>query len=411
MMSVLEGVVDGDDSVRKAKLERFCEQYTKPLVSFLRFKQQQLQCDAEDLVQEFWLRKMIDRAPHENLVFKYLRWSEQNPKNTFRQYLFRSLINFLRGELRATAKNPRELEIEHLHGFDAGEPEVQDRFDVVWANHILQEILLQTRKDCELKGQTKHWNLFKHHVLPGNEEKQSAVAFEAQARQLGFADLKQARNSLQTVFRKFRRALESRIASDFVHTGTNIHTTAYREEANYLLQVLSRPGGVLIETLDLISPESDIPIDQGSGTSSLSAHGFQGRMEITQAWEWALDQPICDLLVMRQHQPDPRCLTLRKVTRGEGDVDFLQEVRSSAKQLAVSNASDGDSTILEGYPNEFLSVIYLVSVAAARVYFNARISKDSDAILSQRLRRVSGSAWLDADTAVLFQRFNDEISG
>ena len=248
MMSVLFGAASLDDVSRRIYLERFCNQYTQPLVDYLRHARGVQLETAQELVQDFWTSKLIEPRPTENLVAKFLTARAENATTGFRQYLCRSLTNFFIDRVRKRETRGEVVSLDAIEGWEPQSDSLEQNFDVVWATHILNDVVVKVRGECAQQGQLDIWQLFVQYTLREHADANRETLADLAAVH-GFQTAKQASNALQTISRKFRRALKNRIADYLPVSAPEDQENMENQEIAQLLEILSKPGGVSIEIL------------------------------------------------------------------------------------------------------------------------------------------------------------------
>lgn len=413
VMSILRGVAQADDTSRRLYLERFCLQYSQPLVDYLRYMRGVPLETAEDIVQEFWTVKLLTPAPAEHLIAKYLAKRADSSTLGFRKYLGRSIKNFYIDQARQRGMRGSPLSINALEGWEPQTPASEKDFDVVWASHILNDVVNTVREECERLGQLEMWRLFVRVTLGTNSDNQHPPSLALLAAEHGFETAKQASNALQTIARKFRRALRLRIA-DYLPTGDIADSdAAEREEIEQLLQILSQPGGVSVDILRIEQASSALP----NGETTLHARSpssasfrFENLMtskgDYSALWPALLDNTIAEYLIESAMPCKPewqriKLFDLAKMS--QPDLELLKLLRQRAKQVGAGGigraaACDIDDSI----PMEFHAVLYLTAIAVARTQLGERITKSDDNDLKSRIVNALKYSWLDQRTVELF---------
>lgn len=212
IMSVLLGIAQSDESERKQYLERFASQYTQPLVEYLCRAKQLGPEEAADLVQNFWLAKLILPKPADNLVAKYLdaqRTKHDDAQNSFRSYLMRSIANHCLDDARISKRKP--LSLQDVPGFDIPEKLDNYTFDTAWANAILRKIVNDVRDECRANEQEEMWTLFCRQIVLPKLTGTSPPGYAQLAQEFDYSSTRSATNAVRTVIRKFQRILKQHI--------------------------------------------------------------------------------------------------------------------------------------------------------------------------------------------------------
>ena len=162
IMSVLYGVAHQDATQRRSQLERFALQYTQPLVAFLCRAKRISQEQAEEIVQSFWLHKLILPPPEQTIVAKFIdkvRRSGAMRAGSFRRYLMRAVANHFLDGMRRDKYTPASLEA--MVGFDVVSELDRQTFDAAWANAILRSCVNGVREECLGNGQESMWSFLR----------------------------------------------------------------------------------------------------------------------------------------------------------------------------------------------------------------------------------------------------------
>lgn len=411
-MSILCGAATTDEAARRMYMERFCDQYTRPLVDYLRFARAVPTETAEDIVQEFWTAKLFAPGPSGNLIAKYLDKRAENSALGFRRYLGRSLSNFFIDHVRHRDRRGGAVSLEAIEGWEPQAETADPNFDVVWASHILNDVVNSVRLECEQLGQLEMWLLFVQYTLsPSSESNHGSLA--NLAAEHGFETAKQASNALQTISRKFRRTLKNRIA-DYLPIEDLVEAEAIeRQEIEQLLQILSQPGGV---SADILRLETILlPSEHGDSTLSgqyPSAASFRltnlapSERDYGVLWLAFLDNKVTDWLSesLVECRPEWQTIKLSDLPNmGRPDLELLKLIRQQSKRLGVEATSSSRVAQLDGTtPTEILAVMYLTAIAIARTQYSERITKSSDSDLKRRIQSALQYSWLDQRTAELF---------
>ncbi len=246
VMSILHGVAGEHISQRQVSLERFCETYTQPLVNYLAKAKRLHVEDALDLVQIFWLSKMLKPSPGENLVAKFLVASQFREKSSFRNYLSVALNNFLRSKYRSGSEAAirSQVSIEQLEGWEVESPEDLNQFDLAWANHILVMVLERVRQECTSERLKMKWVVFTRLILQPIASNFPRPSYAELADELGVQDSKDIGNALTTFKRIFLRHLEI-VVQDYLPANSREESlTAAKAEVATILAKLSKFGGL-----------------------------------------------------------------------------------------------------------------------------------------------------------------------
>lgn len=211
-MSMIHGAAQTSPDGRRQLFERLFHHYGPPLEHYLMQYGRVPPDQAEDVVHEFLIAKLLIPAPQDNLVSRFLKSQETAPNRRFRDYLRRSLLNFLRDQQRQPALNA--VSLDQIEGFmppdNAARPP-HDEFAGEWAGNLLRLAINAMRRECEDKGQLDVWDVFDARVLNPARTGVPAVSFEELCSDGRFGTPRQAGNLLQTAARKLNRIMRQMI--------------------------------------------------------------------------------------------------------------------------------------------------------------------------------------------------------
>jgi RNA polymerase sigma factor (sigma-70 family) len=220
----------GDDSPQAEQaLEALCRAYWYPLYVFVR-RQGHLPEDAEDLVQEFFVR----------LLQKHYLDAVEPERGRFRTFLIMALKRFMANEWDRSVAQKRgggqELlsldtalaENRYREGCPV-EMEADLAFDRQWAVTLLDETLTRVRDEQKDWGKGGEFELFLPFLTPGSE----AVSYSSVARQLGITEVA-VRMAVHRLRRRYRQVFREALAQ------TVANPADLDAEMHYLLEVLSR---------------------------------------------------------------------------------------------------------------------------------------------------------------------------
>ena len=238
-----------DSIEQKSALGLFIEGYRRALLKFLVVNKRVNQHDAEDIVHDFIVEKVMSG--------RVLEATEN--KGKFRSLLCKSLQNFLIDSLRKRKTNQKNFESNS--GLFALENirEEFDVFDGLWAKGVLTAVL----KQMEVKS--PYWRVFKERILTIPPKSYSDLVETC-----GFENPVQASNALMTAKRTFMRLIAETISDSPEFSKDD----DLNEEIRLLKRVLldSREISDLVESLDSIDlPQSDglrLPEDDSVNTIS-----------------------------------------------------------------------------------------------------------------------------------------------
>jgi RNA polymerase sigma factor (sigma-70 family) len=196
-------------------LQNLLHAYWGPIYAYIR-RTGASKDEAADLAQEFVAqivleRKLIERADPE--------------RGRFRTFLKSALRNFLIDQHRRSTARGRSppkppltgLTLEELEPSQNDEP--ASAFDRQWAATILSLALQRTEHSCLSAGQHIHWAAFKAAIIDPALGHSTQPSLQEVAQRLNIDDAEHASSMVQTVRRKFKRALRE-VVEDTLHDPT-----------------------------------------------------------------------------------------------------------------------------------------------------------------------------------------------
>jgi len=155
--------------------------------------------EAEDLVQGFFADR-LGRAAY------FDGWRESGLR--LRRWLMNGFGFYLKELRRERRRQNQSHPLEEAEEpSDGGSSQaVESEMDRAFAVSVVRQALEETRKACESKGQSKHWNIFYRHYYEGR-------AYAELTPELGLAPA-QAAEMARTAAVKFKGALRDILASD-----------------------------------------------------------------------------------------------------------------------------------------------------------------------------------------------------
>ena len=227
--SLLAQLRSQDPLEKKTALNLFVAGYRKALLKFLIVRKRMDQNDAEDLVQDFIVEKIMSGQV-----------LGTTPKGgRFRNLLRKCLQNYLIDSLRK--RKTLEKNFESNSGLFAIQniEEEFDPFDELWAHGVFVAVLKQMRL------RSPYWDVFKARVLTTPPMNYSAIV-----ELCGFDDPVKASNALITAKRTFLRLASETISDSTDHSDE----VDLDEEINLLKRVLVNSSEItaLVDSLDEI---------------------------------------------------------------------------------------------------------------------------------------------------------------
>lgn len=188
------------DTQRGPALSELLRCYLPAMRSHLVRRQRIAPDQAEDLLQSFIVRKVLEY----DLIARADR-----ARGKFRTLLLTSLDNFVRTELGRPSRDsngqvPEELPDDH------GQP--GDDFDVPWAQALLGQAIERMRIECDREGRADVWGVFDSRILGPTLRDEPLVEYAQLVDRFKFKSPAQASNVLITAKRMFERILRALVA-------------------------------------------------------------------------------------------------------------------------------------------------------------------------------------------------------
>jgi len=209
-------------------ISRFLSLYRRALVTHAVIRFHVQSDDAEDLVQNFILDKIITQ----NLIAAVNR-----NLGRFRNFLLTALDNFIRQHRRSMAALKRRPDAAGSldDRFDApSDSPPDDSFDIQWARDLLAHAIEQMKAECVASGQDRIFEVFRCRLLAPSVDAMPPMPYEQMVTQFCFQSPIQAANALVTAKRMFDRHLRSAIR-EYVQADSQID-----QEIQELFHVLSQ---------------------------------------------------------------------------------------------------------------------------------------------------------------------------
>jgi DNA-directed RNA polymerase specialized sigma24 family protein len=417
-------------------LAQMIQDYGPPLQAFICTKFNLQPTEAEDLVQEFLLRKLLQASPEKNLMVQYFERKQAVPRLRFRDYLRVALRNSVIDQLRR-AKLPtwgvdRE-QLDDLAGVDA-DVWKQD-FDANWASNIIRIAVEKLREECEAKRQQDVWFMFRERVLVPLETGKPVASYDELCERGKLKTAKIAANRYQTAIRKFNRALRE-IIRDYLSADELIPTRSQVEdELRDLRQCLSLAGMVPAPAQSESAATNGtrerswlIPRPQLLHISENPSDLWKDQ-DLIPFWQRVLDVPLPGLMEELAEAAPKRgeeVWRLEELPEGvtkealEGAEQWTFRLLMSApqppldllkklKDLSKTSANPGprfsqdSEEPVEFFPYPVNVMIYTLATALARIRWKISISRDGDQVFRQRASRLVRVGWLDAQSREILE--------
>jgi len=413
IMSVLFGVAQHDDDLRRKQLERFACQYAQPLVNYLIRKNWAIADEARDLVQEFWLDKLIEPDPSVNLVALYLQsqWRQTSrEENSFRKYLLRSLSNFY---IDYTRRKRPVIGIEGVEQI-ASEADYQT-FDAVWANSLLRTIVTRVRDECLVNDQQLMWQLFCRQIVLPKLTGNGPPGYALLASEFGFSDARSAGNAVRTVIRKFQSHLKNCVRDYLPINSIGKSDEMVDEEFSEIVKILSKPGLLEREMFEdiIVTKDSQLGPDESFFMNNVaSTHNllvdpqeslYASDDDIAHRWLQIRSNSIAQWLGT-ECEDSEECKQSNFSDLAHGrflSEDTLLNIRNTAKQLAKVTGDE---------PQLLLATIYLLAIASCFQHHSKLLTSDPAKKIRLRVDQIIHMKWLDNGTREYLTTFAAALS-
>lgn len=188
-LSVIERIRVGDDEARREALGVFINDYRPALIAFLVKAKRVDPVDADDLVNDFILNKIIKG--------KVLELARDNGR--FRSAMRTCIQRYLIDSIRKRSRDPisPDADLDQMPFADPSASDVEP-LDRVWAIATFTSALSQMKRESD------HWELFVGRVLT-----QPPVEYDTITAKLGYENPQKASNALMTAKRSFNRILSA----------------------------------------------------------------------------------------------------------------------------------------------------------------------------------------------------------
>ncbi len=281
-LSIIERIREGDQDARQEALGVFVEDYREALTDFLVKAKRVNRTDADDLVSDFILNKIMNG--------KVLDLA--NGKGRFRSALRTCIQRYLIDSIRKTAREPFASEAAPDI---AAAPESDSEFEInpldrVWATAIFTSALTQ------MKHESQYWGLFRDRVLT-----QPPIGYEQVIERYGFKNPQKASNALMTAKRTFNRILSACIEAQ-TSLGPTSSDSGVADEARLLKIFFEDPEMIMTAVKrikDRPAPSYSLTNLSTIGSSMVfvdpSADATWGKEETAKLFEHLLDQSLAEL--------------------------------------------------------------------------------------------------------------------
>ncbi len=403
-------VKEQDSQGRRAAIDELVRLYRPALLAHLLYRKRIERHRAEDLLQGFVTRKLVE---HDLLA------KADAARGRCRSLLLKSLEHYVIDELRKESHAGEA-------GIDAAEvpsPPAADVFEVEWARQLLQETLSRMRAECWKKGRADLWELFQCRVVAPVLQGSPPPPYQKLVEQFGFRSAEQATNALVTAKRQFERTLGAVIAE----TECVASEKDLQAEIADLCRILKNAGPLAV-TWDrgpMAAPQAGeqgriAAVNEGDPTELASLLSVRGTPEA--AWQPAelgdmlrhcLAAPASEYLrglgPSAEFAADsPSECIVAAMTLGElfqcGDppLGLLIAVKRGARRLLGPGAS--------AMPPAVHRLVYFAAIAAALVRHGERISKSGADVLRVAWEQLAAESYPDDWLRALFAAARERVS-
>jgi RNA polymerase sigma-70 factor (ECF subfamily) len=372
-------------------LEDLLLRYRPALWAHLVHKKQVPPDRADDLVQDFIHKKLLER--------NVLPLADP-AKGKFRTFLLTALDRFA---IDCWRKEPAPAD-----GLppDAGTNLGPDVFEVAWAMNVLSESVRRMRAECESKCRPDLWGVFAGRALAPLQGTEP-LSYALLADRCGLDSAKQAANRYLIAEAMFRRNFRAVLVE---YAGEDIE-----EEARDFRRVFAGAGAELVEQL-----RTHLWNDVPEVTVSTPDHPRIDPRALARTLELP-GRPAGPAVLLQQVMTAPVPLDLGAVDaalagmartwaegqglvlRSFGDLlhhpNPLPELLEVAKEFAKENRTDPESPL----PREVATVLYYACIAVALARCGRRITRHDDATLGQGFRWGCEQPWVDEATRGLLR--------
>ena len=380
-LSVIERIRKGDESARKEALGIFVEDYRPALIDFLVKAKRVDPADADDLVSDFILNKVM-----QGKVLQ-LANGQGRFRNALRTCIQRQLIDSVRKKNREPIASEAAPEAA-VAGNDESDIDPLDR---VWATAIFTGALSQMKQD------SPHWQLFVDRVLT-----QPPLDYSEIIERHGYKNPQKASNALMTAKRTFNRVLSAHIESQSSFGSASSESEVAAEA--HLLRVLLDDTEMVRNALNALEekPVSTYHLSNpGTIGSSIvfmdtSADAAWEKADTATLFQHLLEQTLADIGMVDSANP---ALRLRDVL----DLNDHSVQRSdlvSLKEYFNRRGKSGNSDLPRRI--DVAMTFALVSRFALTHGCVQDVTSMTESQLAKRVRQMSDKSWLPQEVRSLF---------
>lgn len=411
MMTIIRDVAAGNETTARPAMAEFIDLYGVPMKNYLIRRFQLQEGDADDLLNEFMIAKILKSGAKGNLAKRFLERKHEVKNMSFRSYLLKSLVFFALDSLRSAKKDVNLDDFVNFPSQDEYSDAVDNLFETEWAARILKNAVDAIEQECIEKNQQVHWAVFNERVLIPTFHGCRAPDLEEVANLHGIKDAKTASNMLITIRNKFRRKVMQLIANYLPCMPSDSDELIHEELADlkriaatlrYDVTVENHESSESLSLWELVSDEEQpLPVLSVDDCQQIWADMQAKRTdEFVQEVAPHLASMFAEVTIWGGHPLD----RVREVwTHPSPPEILLQAIKSFAKKHGRSNDN-------AGYPNEIHIVLYHLSIATAWLRHETRITRDSPTVILKRLPSILGYDWLDVNTRNLLEEWKTQLS-
>ena len=201
--TVVELAGQPDGTAQFGALGALLANYRPPMLTYLRWRWSMSAEQAEDVVQSFILKKVLE---------KRLLARADRERGSFRAFLRKALdyfaIDLWKAKKAVDGAVPLEEVEQRLSSDDGG----MDVFDEAWVREVLAEAAGRMREMCQREARDEIWGIFEARVLAPAVDGTRAASYEILMERFGIQTPGQAHNLLVTAKRWYERCLKDVIA-------------------------------------------------------------------------------------------------------------------------------------------------------------------------------------------------------
>lgn len=204
--SLVAQAAQGDAWTKPAVLDRLLGRYLPPLHAHLVFRKGISPDQADDLLQDFVARKVLQ---------KDLIAQADQQLGRFRTFLLTALDRFAlnwRRDERAKKRTPAEgrlVEVDEEAVCAQREQGPAEVYDAAWARETILQAVERMRAECEAAGRSDIWGVFECRIVGPILENAEPVDYQQLVRRFALQSPQQAANLLATAKRMYARALRA----------------------------------------------------------------------------------------------------------------------------------------------------------------------------------------------------------